>query len=158
MDGNVKSQNQARGETSDYDFSNTWFNNAKPFWVNLFRNFQPSRVLEIGSFEGRSTVWFVENMLEDEGDIFCVDTWEGGEEHSKETVAKSEELFDANTTIVEGIFTTDFIAEIKVHRTGLELQRVDLETLSRKHRVVDRSDSRLNWRCHPLVFSDLYAR
>ncbi len=84
MDGNVKSQNQARGETSDYDFSNTWFNNAKPFWVNLFRNFQPSRVLEIGSFEGASACFLVDEIASNRPlELHCIDTWEGGIEHQE---------------------------------------------------------------------------
>lgn len=32
-----------------------------------------SRILEIGSNEGRSTCWMLENMLDDNGEITCID-------------------------------------------------------------------------------------
>lgn len=40
------------------------------------------KFLEIGSFEGRSTVWLLENILTDETSrITCIDTFEGSFEH-----------------------------------------------------------------------------
>lgn len=64
------------------------------------------RFLEIGAFEGRSTVWFAENMLQDGGSIVSIDTWEGGEEHkaSGEDMKSVEERFDHN----RGVFTAKF--------------------------------------------------
>jgi hypothetical protein len=39
-----------------------------------FHNFgKPKNVLEIGSFEGRSTCWLLENT---DAKVTCVDTWE----------------------------------------------------------------------------------
>jgi predicted O-methyltransferase YrrM len=52
--------------------------------------------LEIGSFEGRSMVWTVENMLKTSGNITCVDTWKGGEEHASEDMETAEWRFDRN--------------------------------------------------------------
>ena len=56
--------------------------------------------MEIGSFEGRSTVWLVENALEDGGEIICVDTWEGGEEHTLALAKNAHKLFKWNTSIL----------------------------------------------------------
>ena len=45
-------------------------------WVRLLAEFkgQPAGFLEIGSFEGRSAVWFLDNILtHDEAWIMCVD-------------------------------------------------------------------------------------
>jgi len=62
--------------------------------------------LEIGSFEGRSTVWIVENMMQSNDgtrcsdDIYCIDTWEGGEEHTEEDMAAVEKRFSHNIGVV----------------------------------------------------------
>jgi predicted O-methyltransferase YrrM len=62
--------------------------------------------LEIGSYEGRSTVWTVENMLEDGGAITCIDTWEGGEEHvlTGEDMAQAEATFGFNVSLARSKF------------------------------------------------------
>jgi predicted O-methyltransferase YrrM len=54
------------------------------------------RLLEIGSFEGRSTVWMIENIMQPGDELVCVDTWAGGEEHSKINMGAVEARFDAN--------------------------------------------------------------
>ena len=46
---------------------------------------KPVRVLEIGSFEGRSAVWLCENILtHPDARITCVDTFEGEDGHTPE--------------------------------------------------------------------------
>jgi predicted O-methyltransferase YrrM len=59
------------------------------------------RFLEIGSFEGRSSVWLIENAIEEGGDLFCVDTWEGGEEHKAQghDMSAVEDRFHTNITL-----------------------------------------------------------
>lgn len=38
-------------------------------------------VVEVGCFEGRSTVWFADKLLSHpDSRMYCIDTWEGGEE------------------------------------------------------------------------------
>jgi len=42
---------------------------------------QPAKGLEVGSHEGKSAIWFLENILNHpESSITCVDTWKGGED------------------------------------------------------------------------------
>jgi predicted O-methyltransferase YrrM len=46
-------------------------------------NGAPARGLEIGSFEGRSALWFCENILtHPEARLICIDTFVGSAEHS----------------------------------------------------------------------------
>lgn len=84
---------------SEYQYTQDWFNWAPEVWEQLIPLLPKNKAfLEIGSFEGRSTVWIIENMM-DEGDwIDCVDTWEGGEEHKKsgEDMVSVESRFDHN--------------------------------------------------------------
>jgi predicted O-methyltransferase YrrM len=90
---------------SEYQFTKDWFGWAPPVWEQLIpmlpgeagkRNF-----LEIGSFEGRSTVWAMENMMQKGDYIYCIDTWEGGEEHGAEDMQAVFERFKANTAIAK---------------------------------------------------------
>lgn len=80
---------------NEYQFTHDWFQQAMAVWPQLIpllpegetygvadhgvRNF-----LEIGSFEGRSTVWIMENMMRKGDHMLCIDTWRGGEEHGTE--------------------------------------------------------------------------
>lgn len=58
-------------------FTSDWFTNALvnfEYIKNYLRDTQPiNDILEIGSHEGRSTCWMLENMLTDTGTITCVD-------------------------------------------------------------------------------------
>ena len=80
---------------SEYKFTQDWFSWAPQVWEQLIP-LLPSEhrsFLEIGSFEGRSTVWIVENMMKPGDWIDCVDTWEGGEEHTNGEMGGAEERF-----------------------------------------------------------------
>lgn len=70
-------------------FTVDWFTGYIPAWERLFSTVgKPEKVLEIGSFEGRSTCWLLENTS---AQVTCVDTWEGSDEHSAEL---KDGLFD----------------------------------------------------------------
>ena len=89
---------------SEYKFTKDWFNWAPQVWEQLIPHLPGEggdrEFLEIGSFEGRSAVWIVENMMQD-GDILgCIDTWEGGEEHGEENMGSVEERFDHNIAVL----------------------------------------------------------
>lgn len=85
----------------EYQFTKNWFDWSPPVWTQLVPHLpERKNFLEIGSFEGRSTVWTVENMMEDGGEIICIDTWEGGEEHTNGEMDGAEIRFDNNRKIV----------------------------------------------------------
>jgi predicted O-methyltransferase YrrM len=54
------------------------------------------KVLEIGSYEGRSAVWVIENVLRDGGELFCLDIWAPGPVHGEAEMGQAEIRFDAN--------------------------------------------------------------
>ncbi len=82
---------------SEYKFTKDWFNWAPQVWEQLIPMLPERRAfLEIGSFEGRSAVWIIENMMNPGDWIDCVDTWEGGEEHGEEDMFSVEAAFDHN--------------------------------------------------------------
>jgi len=88
---------------SDYQYTKDWFGWAPKVWEQLIPHL-PARkhFLEIGAFEGRSAVWTVEKMMEDGGEIYCIDTWEGGAEHTLEDMNGAEIRFDQNIGLVTG--------------------------------------------------------
>lgn len=88
--------------TQYYQFSEDWFSHNIPSLNAIFQDIiQPKRILEIGSFEGLSTVYFIEKALQynDEIEIFCIDSWEGGQEHTgRFDMSAVEERFEYNVT------------------------------------------------------------
>jgi len=90
---------------SEYQFTKDWFNWAPDVWKQLIPHLPERKsFLEIGSFEGMSAVWIVENMMEDGGDIVCIDTWEGGAEHVNNEMDGAELRFDKNIFTVKEKF------------------------------------------------------
>jgi predicted O-methyltransferase YrrM len=66
-----------------YEFSENWFtpNDFAPA-LDLDTN-KDTHILEIGSYEGRSTVWFIENLIKTpESTITCIDPWQEYIQHS----------------------------------------------------------------------------
>jgi predicted O-methyltransferase YrrM len=106
---------------TEYQFTKDWFNWAPEVWTQLIPLLpERKKFLEIGSFEGRSTVWIVENMMEDGGEIYCIDTWQGGEEHSSEDMAAVEERFRHNRQLLMDKYATRHISREK----GTSLERL----------------------------------
>lgn len=92
-------------ETKEYTFTQDWFSHNIPAWEKLKEDLKHKHMfLEIGSFEGRATSWIVENMMEDGGEIVCVDTWEGGEDHAPQTMVGALDRFKANLEIMKEKF------------------------------------------------------
>jgi predicted O-methyltransferase YrrM len=87
---------------SEYQFTKDWFAWAPQVWEQLIPLLPERKAfLEIGSFEGRSMVWIAENMAEAGAFIYCIDTWEGGEEHKEggEDMGSVEARFDYNRSL-----------------------------------------------------------
>jgi predicted O-methyltransferase YrrM len=73
-------------------FTQDWFSHNIPSWQRTFAPLagKPDlRVLEIGSFEGRSACWLLANVLTGEGArIDCIDTFAGSMEHAGTGIPK----------------------------------------------------------------------
>lgn len=78
-----------------YEFTSDWFTNRLITWQDLVLPNLPNtqrRVLELGSYEGRSACWFLDNVIRagTTDELVCVDHWPG-------TMIVNEVLFDKNT-------------------------------------------------------------
>lgn len=91
---------------TEYQYTKDWFNWAPEVWQQLIPHL-PERTedgrnfLEIGSFEGRSAVWIAENMMQKGDTLTCIDTWEGGEEHSEEDMDTVYGRFTHNMQLLQ---------------------------------------------------------
>ncbi len=61
------------------DYTSDWFSGAIPGIMRTLEGHNLKKILEIGSWEGRSAVWFLESFPESK--IVCVDTFQGSPEH-----------------------------------------------------------------------------
>lgn len=98
-----ESQNRSR-----FSFQHPWFELIRPEWEELTYSLRGKQlqVLEIGSFEGASTTWILDNLMSHpESTMTVIDTFEGGMEHQngsdnadKYELASLESRFRANVS------------------------------------------------------------
>ena len=147
------------------DFSFDWTSWHFPNWFKLLRNYRGRRtqVLEIGSWEGRSAVFFLNYLPR--ASLVCIDSFEGGKEHRQSAGAEKflrqvENRFDANTREfgrrVEKLKARSSDALIAL---GLAGRRFDIAYVDGSHMAADvYSDAQLTWplmtRGGLLIFDD----
>jgi hypothetical protein len=109
---------------SDYKFTQDWFHWAPKVWEQLIPLLPEGETygaadrgirhfLEIGSFEGRSAVWIMEHMMRADDYLTCIDTWEGGEEHSGTEVEGAWDRFCHNTALASERFPNRYFDSMK---------------------------------------------
>jgi predicted O-methyltransferase YrrM/SAM-dependent methyltransferase len=87
-----------------YEFTSDWFSWNIDTWRRIFADagFSPRQVIEIGSYEGRSTVWMIENLLTGEGaSVIAIDAWAEGAEIDQRGMEEVEQRFDRNMAIAK---------------------------------------------------------
>ena len=77
-----------------YQYTNNWFLvDVKKAWDQLIPQINPTRILEIGSYEGASACYLIDTLSKHKSiEIHCVDSWEGGIEHQVGGLAESNML------------------------------------------------------------------
>jgi predicted O-methyltransferase YrrM len=102
---------------NDFNFTNNWFSSsAATIWDVLIPQINPTKILEIGSYEGASACYLIDKLSEEKNiELHCVDSWEGGAEHKEGGNAETD------MSAVEKRFTMNIdIAKQKV-KNQLEL-------------------------------------
>ena len=87
-----------------YIFNEVWFDSQIPTWTQLFNlyNSPIESVLEVGCYEGRATVWFCENVVQDKKINYdVIDTFggslnESGMGDTKERIERSDDIIEKN--------------------------------------------------------------
>jgi cephalosporin hydroxylase len=85
----------------DFKLTRDWTS----YHYGLWDDFAPANILEIGSFEGRSALYWAQKPTT--VSITCVDTWGGSEEHLDIDFKLAEQYFDYNISFFP------FITKIK---------------------------------------------
>lgn len=89
----------------DYRFGDDWFSGNIDTWKEVFeqtgkRGDEELKILEIGCFEGRATVWLLENMMRHrKSELFCIDTFKGSHEHSSGQISEMEARYGHNLSV-----------------------------------------------------------
>ena len=66
----------------NYTFTNNWFQESREIWDLLLPQINPTKILEIGSYEGASSCYLIEKIASIKKlELHCIDTWEGSLEH-----------------------------------------------------------------------------
>lgn len=90
----------------DYKFTETWFDDvAAKVWEQVFPALQlnPTRVLEVGCFEGKATIWMCNNVLKDGAIYDVIDTF-GGSLHEAGMGAAGLALQEKGSSAIEDNF------------------------------------------------------
>lgn len=151
-----------------YRFSNTWFVQAAAYWPQLFKatSWDPSRpsvIIEIGSYEGRSSCWILDNLVNNpESRLVCIDTFQGNIEHAPGEVQGLHERFTRNIALTGKSGQVRVCVgrsdEMLIKLIG-EGVRADFIYVDGSHRAADvMSDAVLSWKLLKpgglLVFDD----
>ena len=88
---------------SNFEFTTNWFEiNGRQVWDSLIPQIKPSKILEVGSWEGESTCYIIKALSDKENaELYCIDTWEGAIEQNnrKEDMLEVEKRFDNNVKL-----------------------------------------------------------
>lgn len=68
------------------------FSRHIPVWQDIFSRFTPKEAIEIGSYEGRSAEWLLDNIPDLK--LTCIDTWDGAGNDGKLDAQRAEDIFD----------------------------------------------------------------
>jgi hypothetical protein len=133
-------------------FSTDWTSSNFAVWIEVLRELRsaPASILEIGSWEGRSALFFLNYLPSCR--ITCVDTFAGSDEDLVDPKLKAflpriEHRFDANLerfkSRVEKIKTT---SQAALAILGIAKRRFDLVYVDGSHRAGDvYADAVLSW-------------
>lgn len=133
-------------------FSSDWTSWHFPVWFRLLARFRdaPARVLEIGSWEGRSALFFVNYLPQ--AHLTCVDPWTGNVEHALDAhfaalVPESEQRFIDNlSAFADRIERIKAPAGIALPELAIAGRQFDLVYIDGSHRAADvYSDAALSW-------------
>lgn len=152
----AKARYEASNRAKGYQFTQDWFSRNIVVWEQYllkFANVPELNMLEIGSWEGRSTCWLLEKVLTHEtASITCIDTFEGSVEHKlwfdDSYLTSIEDRFDFNvakTGTPEKV--TKIVGNSKDALKALPLDCYDLLYIDGSHLACDViEDAVMSWR------------
>lgn len=104
----------------NYLFTNDWFDSNIGVWDQLIDSVNPTKILEVGSYEGKSTTFLIEKLTAKKDiEIHCIDNWKGGIEHQsggayQTEMSEVEKRFHNNLNTAKS--NQNFSANINIHK------------------------------------------
>lgn len=89
-------------------FTNNWFeNSAKETWDLMIPHIKPKKILEVGSYEGRSICFLIETLgnIQDL-EIHAIDSWEGGQDHISKQIKNAVPMGEVKKRFLENVEET----------------------------------------------------
>ncbi|HLO48011.1 MAG TPA: class I SAM-dependent methyltransferase [Kamptonema sp.] len=150
----VRVNYQLETKRAGYKFSQDWFSRNLGIWQENLMPFsnQPNlNILEIGSWEGRSTCWLLNNILTHPSSrITCIDTFEGGGGTPLEARDGRESIeaqFDFNIALTESAEkVTKLVNKSRAALRLLPFNSFDIIYIDGSHLACDvLEDTLLSW-------------
>lgn len=143
-----------------FTFSHHWFDEAvRAVWERLTHSLRGKmlRVLEIGSFEGASTTWILDNLMSHpESTLTSIDTFEGGMDHQEAGNADEYKITSLESRFRANIAKCENVGKLRVMRAKsddalLELRgqgaSFDFVYIDASHVAIDvLHDAVMSWR------------
>lgn len=106
-------------------FTNDWFDVVKGPWADLLARLLPRKLLEIGSYEGASACFMVNQLASRFPiELHCIDTWEGGVEHRLDgtDMSRVEHRFRSNLQLaMQATAEQPHAVQLAVHKNRSDL-------------------------------------
>jgi predicted O-methyltransferase YrrM len=151
--GGEFSEAEAAGWFADKTFGYDWTSGNFPTWIRLLARYRDvaARVIEIGSWEGRSALFFMNYLSRSK--LVCIDTFEGSEEHRAHPEAFASDLpeierrFDANLApFAARLEKRKAASAVALTELGIDGRRFDIAYIDGSHRSADvYGDGVLTW-------------
>lgn len=143
-----------------FTFSRYWFDEyVRADWARLTHHLHGKmlRVLEIGSFEGASTTWILDNLMSHpESTLTSIDTFEGGMEHQETDKADEYDIASLESRFRANVAKCEHVGKLRVMKAKsddalLELRgqcaRFDFVYIDASHVAIDvLHDAVMSWR------------
>ena len=134
-------------------FGHDWTSRHFPIWAGLLARYRdlPARVIEIGSWEGRSALFFLNYLPR--ARLVCIDTFEGSEEHRAHPEVFANDLpeierrFDANLApFAHRLEKRKARSAAALAEFGIDGRRFDIAYIDGSHSSADvYADGVLTW-------------
>lgn len=135
----------------NYEFTYNWFisNDLEQFLP--IKTDEELHILEIGSFEGQSTVWFIENLLNNKNStITCIDPWTSynqknnslnsyGKKFLKEDFRDLSEGYiftNEHETFIQNIIKTNKLDQVNIIRGFSDIILPNLISTNKKYDII----------------------
>lgn len=137
-------------------FTSDWTSKHFALWADLLAGFRdhPVRVLEIGSWEGRSALFFLNYLPK--STIVCIDTFSGGEDMQHAAPDALDAIPDCERRFIDNLLPFGARVEVRKMRSvealpqlAIEGRQFDLAYIDGSHMAADvYADAMLTW---PLI-------